>query len=180
MYGGSGAYFLGYNHPVFKERFHAYINQNTVQRADIKSVELLSEIIPSAEMTRFCLSGTEAIQNAIRLSRAYTGRIKIVRFEGHYHGSADNIMGGAYDVTSFPEPYFDVGDPHYCDGSMPPFLVPQRLGGLYHHIFSVAAEHSVYFLCFRFGRKQADYRYQDQSADHGEHTRVKRIFEDQP
>lgn len=127
MYGGSGAYFLGHNHPLFKERFHAYINQKTNQRADIKSVELLFECVPSAEMIRFCLSGTEAIQNAIRLSRAYTNRNKILRFEGHYHGNADNIMGGIYDEDCFPEPRFNEHDPHYCSGMIPSLVKNQMI-----------------------------------------------------
>ena len=52
----------------------------------------LVDIIPCAERIRFASSGTEAVQAVIRLSRAHTGRAKIVKFEGHYHGWADNIF----------------------------------------------------------------------------------------
>ncbi len=54
--------------------------------------EKLVEIIPCAELVRFASSGTEAIQAAIRLARAYTGRKKIIKFEGHYHGWTDSVF----------------------------------------------------------------------------------------
>ena len=52
----------------------------------------LVDIIPCAELIRFASSGTEAVQAVIRLARAHTGRGKIIKFEGHYHGWADNIF----------------------------------------------------------------------------------------
>ncbi len=52
----------------------------------------LVEIIPCAERIRFASSGTETIQAAVRLARAHTGRAKIVKFEGHYHGWTDNVF----------------------------------------------------------------------------------------
>ena len=52
----------------------------------------LVEIIPCAELVRFASSGTEAIQAAVRLARAASGKSKIVKFEGHYHGWTDNIF----------------------------------------------------------------------------------------
>lgn len=51
----------------------------------------LCELIPCFEMVRFTSTGTEAVMAALRLARAYTGRTKIIRFEGHYHGWADGI-----------------------------------------------------------------------------------------
>ena len=51
----------------------------------------LVELIPCFDMVRFTSTGTEAIMAALRLARAYTGKTKIVRFEGHYHGWADGI-----------------------------------------------------------------------------------------
>lgn len=66
--------------------------------------ERLVELIPCAEQIRFGLSGTESIQNALRLSRAYTGKQKFVRFLGHYHGNADNIMGGIVENSNYPVP----------------------------------------------------------------------------
>ena len=68
--------------------------------------ETIAKNIPSAEMIRFGLSGTEIVQNAVRLARAYTNRDKFIRFVNHYHGNADNIMGGKSDKnTSSPKEY---------------------------------------------------------------------------
>ena len=48
--------------------------------------------VPGAEMTTFCSSGSEATLHALRLARAYTGRKKIAKFEGGYHGVHDTVM----------------------------------------------------------------------------------------
>ena len=60
--------------------------------AEAELARRLVEIIPCAELIRFASSGTEAVQAAIRLARAHTGRSRIIKFEGHYHGWADNIF----------------------------------------------------------------------------------------
>jgi len=54
--------------------------------------ELICEMIPSMEMVRMTSSGTEATMSAIRLARGYTGRDKIVKFEGNYHGHSDSLL----------------------------------------------------------------------------------------
>ena len=54
--------------------------------------EKLQSLIPCAEMVRYSNSGSEIVQAALRLARAYTGREKIVKFEGHYHGWFDNVL----------------------------------------------------------------------------------------
>jgi glutamate-1-semialdehyde 2,1-aminomutase len=54
--------------------------------------ERLCEVLPSAEVVRFATSGTEAVLMAIRLARAFTGRNKILKFEGHYHGWSDQAF----------------------------------------------------------------------------------------
>jgi glutamate-1-semialdehyde 2,1-aminomutase len=54
--------------------------------------ERLQALVPCAEQVCFALSGTEAVQNALRLARAVTGRRRFVKFEGHYHGWADNVL----------------------------------------------------------------------------------------
>lgn len=61
---------------------------------EIELAEKLNAIIPSAEMMRFCLDGSEAVQTAFRVARAKTGRKKFLRFEGHYHGWLDNVAWG--------------------------------------------------------------------------------------
>lgn len=57
---------------------------------EIEAAERFCRIVPCAEMVRFSSSGSEAVTGAIRLARAVTGRTKILRFEGHYHGWFDN------------------------------------------------------------------------------------------
>lgn len=59
---------------------------------EVEAAELFCRIVPCAEMVRFATSGSEAVHAAIRLARAATGRSKILRFEGHYHGWFDNIF----------------------------------------------------------------------------------------
>lgn len=53
--------------------------------------ELICDAYPSIEMLRFSSSGTEVDQTAIRLARAYTNRVHVILFEGHYHGSSDSV-----------------------------------------------------------------------------------------
>ena len=68
---------------------------------EIKLAKEVVSRIPSAEMVRFCNSGTEATMSAIRLARGFTGRDKIVKFEGAYHGAHDYVLvkGGSGAAT---------------------------------------------------------------------------------
>ena len=59
---------------------------------ELAAARLVCELVPCAERVRFSSSGTEAIQAAMRLARAATGRQVIVKFEGHYHGWLDNVQ----------------------------------------------------------------------------------------
>ncbi len=61
-------------------------------RAEIELARLVVELVPSAELVRFGLAGSEMVQLALRLARAATGRPKIVKFEGHYHGWYDTAL----------------------------------------------------------------------------------------
>jgi glutamate-1-semialdehyde 2,1-aminomutase len=58
---------------------------------EIEASKKICEILPSIEKIRFDNSGTSAVQRAVRLARAYTGKTKIIRFEGHYHGWSDQM-----------------------------------------------------------------------------------------
>lgn len=62
---------------------------------EFAAAKLVCEMVPCAERVRFCASGTEADQLALRLSRAVTGRDVIVKFEGHYHGWMDSVLWSA-------------------------------------------------------------------------------------
>lgn len=62
---------------------------------EIDACQLLISSIPVEDLqVRFCTSGTEAVLNALRLARAYTKKKIIIRFQGHYHGNTDTILGG--------------------------------------------------------------------------------------
>jgi glutamate-1-semialdehyde 2,1-aminomutase len=67
--------------------------------------EQICRLVPCAEQVVFSNTGTEAVQVAFRLARAFTGRNKILRFEGHYHGWMDNVLNGyrpAADPSGIP------------------------------------------------------------------------------
>ena len=59
---------------------------------ELDMAERLSRLLPSAEMVRFTNSGTEATMHAVRIARGATGRTRIVKFEGHYHGVHDAVL----------------------------------------------------------------------------------------
>jgi glutamate-1-semialdehyde 2,1-aminomutase len=59
---------------------------------EIEMAELITELVPSVEKVRMCNSGTEATMSAIRLARGYTGRDKIIKFAGCYHGHVDSLL----------------------------------------------------------------------------------------
>lgn len=102
-----GALIVGHNNPRYNEALKDCIDRVlSVDQCHLEGevCELLVHHIPCAEMVRFGLSGTESIQNAIRLARGYTGKEKFVRFIGHYHGNADNIMGGEVKDPRYPVP----------------------------------------------------------------------------
>ncbi len=102
-----GALIVGHQNPRYNEALKDCIDRVlAVDQCHLESevCERIVHLIPCAEMVRFGLSGTESIQNALRLARAYTGKQKFVRFIGHYHGSADNIMGGEVKDPRYPSP----------------------------------------------------------------------------
>lgn len=109
-----GAMFVGHNNLEYHGALRKYMDKVTsVDTCDLEYdvCKTLTTHIPCAEMVRFALSGTEAVQNALRLARAYTGKNRFIRFHGHYHGNADNVMGGRKraDLT-WPTPEMFKGD----------------------------------------------------------------------
>ena len=65
-----------------------------VNDREVAAAQKVAAHIPSAELVRFASSGTEAVRGALRVARSHTGRDKFVRFNGHYHGGLDHLMGG--------------------------------------------------------------------------------------
>ncbi|MBI1774607.1 MAG: aminotransferase class III-fold pyridoxal phosphate-dependent enzyme [Proteobacteria bacterium] len=97
-FGGHGALILGHNHPAAQKAVHAQVDKGThfgaSHELEVRWAELVKELVPSAERLRFTSSGTEATLMALRLARAYTGRAKLVRFIGHFHGWHDHMTSG--------------------------------------------------------------------------------------
>lgn len=96
LYARFGATILGHNNQEYFEALQSANRVLCVSHTDFDydALELINRFVPGAEMVRFGLSGTEIVQLALRIARAYTGKNKFVRFDNHYHGGADNIMGG--------------------------------------------------------------------------------------
>ena len=97
-YGGHGAMLLGHGRPEVKEAVHQQMEKGThfgtCHELELRWSALIQEMVPCAERVRFHSSGTEATHMAIRLARAFTGRSKIVRFYGHFHGWHDHVAFG--------------------------------------------------------------------------------------
>jgi glutamate-1-semialdehyde 2,1-aminomutase len=97
-FGGHGALMLGHNHPAVIRAVHAALDRGThfgaCHEQEVRWAELVIRMVPSAERVRFTSSGTEATLMALRLARAYTGRSKLVRFRGHFHGWNDHMTSG--------------------------------------------------------------------------------------
>jgi len=95
---GHGALILGHGHPQVVEAVRAQMATGTHLGAgtphEIAWAELVQRLIPSAELTEFTSSGTEATMMAMRLARAYTGKDKILKFAGHFHGWHDYAVAG--------------------------------------------------------------------------------------
>ena len=73
---------------------------------EVELAELIQANMPVAEMSRLVCSGTEAVMSAIRVARGYTGRDKIIKFKGCYHGHSDGLLvkaGSAALTTSVPD-----------------------------------------------------------------------------
>ncbi|ABR46306.1 glutamate-1-semialdehyde-2,1-aminomutase [Alkaliphilus metalliredigens QYMF] len=94
--GSWGPLILGHCHPEVVENLKAVLETGTSFGApteiELKIAELITGAIPSVEMIRMVNSGTEATMTALRLARGYTGRNKIVKFNGNYHGHSDGLL----------------------------------------------------------------------------------------
>lgn len=94
--GSWGPLILGHAHPEVIEAVQAAARKGLTfgapTEAELEIAELLCELVPSIEQVRVVSSGTEATMSAIRLARGYTGRNRIVKFEGCYHGHDDALL----------------------------------------------------------------------------------------
>ncbi|MCH7370365.1 glutamate-1-semialdehyde 2,1-aminomutase [Aeromonas aquatica] len=94
--GSWGPMLLGHNHPAIKaaviQAVEKGLSFGAPTEIEVLMAEKVRQIVPSMEQVRMVNSGTEATMSAIRLARGYTGRDKIVKFEGCYHGHADSLL----------------------------------------------------------------------------------------
>jgi glutamate-1-semialdehyde 2,1-aminomutase len=95
--GSWGPFILGHSHPrvvaaIEHTLKHIGTSFGAPTELEIELAELISRLVPSMEMVRMVNSGTEACMSAIRVARGYTGREKIIKFEGCYHGHGDAFL----------------------------------------------------------------------------------------
>jgi glutamate-1-semialdehyde 2,1-aminomutase len=94
--GSWGPLLLGHRHPEILAALEGALESGTSFGApterEVELAEAISEAMPSIEMVRLVNSGTEATMSAIRLARGFTGRERIVKFEGCYHGHVDSLL----------------------------------------------------------------------------------------
>ena len=94
-----GPLILGHAHPKIVEAVCRAVRDGTSFGAatarEVELAEMIAEAVPSIEMVRLVNSGTEAVMSAIRVARGCTGRQKVIKFEGCYHGHSDGLLARA-------------------------------------------------------------------------------------
>ena len=96
--GGHGALLMGHNHPAItqavQEQLGKGMHYGAGHQLEVEWGERIRQMVPCAERVRLTNSGTESTMLALRLARAYTGREKVLRLQGHFHGWHDYAAGG--------------------------------------------------------------------------------------
>ncbi len=113
--GSWGPMILGNNHPVIRDAVEQVLSGGlsfgAATEAEVKMAKLVTSLVPSVEMVRMVNSGTEATMSALRAARGFTGRSKVLKFEGCYHGHSDSFLvkagsglmtGGLPDSSGVP------------------------------------------------------------------------------
>ncbi len=94
--GGWGPFILGHCHPpvmeALRQQLEWGLGYGASTEGEVRIAKRICDILPSIETVRLVNSGTEATMSAIRLARGYTGRDKVVKFEGCYHGHVDSLL----------------------------------------------------------------------------------------
>ncbi len=94
-----GPMILGHSHPEIISAIQKRLSMGTSYGAptglEVEMAETVTGMVPSIEMVRMVNSGTEAAMSAVRLARGYTGKNRIIKFEGCYHGHADSLLVSA-------------------------------------------------------------------------------------
>ena len=107
-----GPIILGHANDEVNAKVHAEIDKAVLcamtSELELDIAEMIIDMCPCVEMVRLACSGTEATMHALRVARAYTGREKVVKFEGMYHGFQDyTLLSGkiSYQIWKFAEIY---------------------------------------------------------------------------
>lgn len=131
--GSWGPMILGHNHPAIlkavTDAAQKGLSFGAATEAEVVMAELLCSLVPSLDMVRMVNSGTEAVMSAIRAARGYTGRNKVIKFEGCYHGHFDALLvkaGSGVMTAGIPD---SAGVPEGC--------ARDTLTGVYNDIGSV-------------------------------------------
>jgi glutamate-1-semialdehyde 2,1-aminomutase len=106
---GYGPVILGHGDPrvddYVNERMRQGVSFSLTSEDEVRTIELISELTGWVDQARMTVSGTEATMHAMRVARAYTGREKIVKFEGQYHGVHDYAL-----ISVTPDDMSELGD----------------------------------------------------------------------
>src|SRR5262245_13784775 len=103
---GHGAMILGHNHPAIvaaiTKQARRGLHYSACHELEVRWAELIRSCVPGAERVRFTMTGTETTALAIRVARAATGRSKLVKLQGHFHGVHDAVVAGVKDPFEIP------------------------------------------------------------------------------
>jgi glutamate-1-semialdehyde 2,1-aminomutase len=103
---GHGALFLGHCHPAVVRAVQEQMARGThlgaCHELEVRWAELVNQLVPCGELTRFTMSGTEATHLAMRVARAYTSRPKILKLAGHFHGWHDGAVAAVSPPYEVP------------------------------------------------------------------------------
>ena len=91
-----GPMILGHNHPrvvdAVQQQVKTAFSFGTPTALEVEMAKLIKAMVPNIDLVRMVNSGTEACMSAVRVARGFTGKTKIIKFEGHYHGHADLFL----------------------------------------------------------------------------------------
>ena len=130
-----GPMILGHNHPAIREAVEQAVKDGlsfgAPTRREVEIAQLMVELVPNIEMVRMVNSGTEAVMSAVRLARGATGRDKIIKFEGCYHGHADCLLVNAGSSA--------LAGGHPSSAGVPEDIVKHTLTAQFNDLSSVEA-----------------------------------------
>ena len=130
-----GPMILGHNHPVIREAVERAVKDGlsfgAPTRREVEIAQLMVDLVPGIEMVRMVNSGTEAVMSAVRLARGATGRNKIIKFEGCYHGHSDCLLVNAGSSA--------LAGGHPSSAGVPEDIVKHTLTAQFNDLSSVEA-----------------------------------------